>query len=431
MNNTAEVFLWGTRIGIIHQDAGKPYLAFEYDRDFVGSGIELSPFHMPLSNRIYEFPGLVGEAFHGAPGLISDSMPDTFGNRILERWLYSEGKSVVDFNAVERLCFTGNRGMGALEYKPAHRTEKSLNTAPDINAMVEFASDVLSNRNLANTNLQNNVGFSQLVKLGTSAGGARAKAVVARNIKTGELKMSQPEYDDDYEGWIIKFGNVLGNGDRSVKDTVEYTLIEYAYYLMAADCKIQMNECRIFEDGCGRHHFMTKRFDRVKRQKLHMQTLGALAHLDYNIPGLCSYEQAASYIRKLGLNTSDVEQFYRRMVFNVLLVNNDDHVKNISFLMDRYGKWSLAPAYDMTFSYNANNMWLHAHQMLINNKSDNITYDDLIASGKNMGLSRQRCDSVINDVICVANKFSQYFEMAKISEKTCSALMRTIKEKRI
>lgn len=427
MVNTAEVILWGTRIGIIHLDEGKPYLAFEYDRDFIESGIQLSPFKMPLSSRVYEFPELVGKAFHGAPGLIADSLPDKFGNKIIERWLAEQGKSISEFNVIDRLCYTGTRGMGALEYVPAYELNNQVIEDINISRMVEFASDILSNKKKEHLSYEENIGYSQLVQLGTSAGGARAKALIAWNRQTNEIKSGQIDAGNGFEYWLMKFDGVKKNGDHNLEDSMEYTLIEYAYYLMAKDCKIDMNECRIFEND-GRHHFMTKRFDRVNSKKIHMQTLGALAHIDYNVPGLCSYEQAAYYMKELGLYQKEIEQLYRRMVFNVILVNQDDHVKNISFLMDRNGEWKLAPAYDITFSYDLNNDWLKTHQMLVNGKSENIKHDDLIASGKSMGISTQKCKNIIFEIEAVANNIEKYFEKVNIKEETYNAIMSICKE---
>ena len=421
MINTAEVILWGTRIGIVHLDNGKAYVSFEYDKDFINSGIELSPLKLKLSNLVYEFPDLAGEAFHGMPGLLADSLPDKFGNRIIEKWLMEQGRSLDDFNAIDRLCYTGTRGMGALEYRPVSGPEGDFEESINIEKMVEFASEVLSNKDSPKLNLDEQIGYSQLVQLGTSAGGARAKALIAVNEKTSEIRSGQIDAGNGFDYWLIKFDGIKKNGDRGLNDSVEYTLIEYAYYLMAKVAGIDMEQCRILNEN-GRHHFMTKRFDRVENQKLHMQTLGALTHTDYNYPGLCSYEQAAEVIKVLNSSMSDVEQLYRRMVFNVVFVNQDDHVKNISFLMNKKGEWKLSPAYDITFSYNLNNRWLRAHQMLVNGKSENITYNDLISSGKNMGISSVKCKKIIDDVIIVSDDMEKYFEQASVREKTFSEL---------
>lgn len=425
MINTAEVILWGTRIGVVHQDDGKPYVSFEYDKDFIGSGIEVSPIKMRLSNVVYEFPDLSGDAFHGAPGLIADSLPDKFGNRVIERWLMEQGHSLDDFNTIDRLCYTGVRGMGALEYRPVSGPKSVAEENVNIDKMVEFASKVLSDKESKKLSEDEQIGYSQLVQLGTSAGGARAKALIAVNEETSEIKSGQIDAGNGFEYWLIKFDGVKRNGDHNLKDSVEYTLIEYAYYLMAKAAGIYMEKCKILEEN-GRHHFMTKRFDRVENQKIHMQTLGALTHIDYNYPGQCSYEQAAEVIRLLNSSMSDVEQLYRRMVFNVIFVNQDDHVKNISFLMNKMGEWRLSPAYDITFSYNLNNRWLKAHQMLVNGKSEKITYNDLISAGKNMGIASSKCKKIINDVIKVLDDIEKYFEQVGVREETYSKLAKVI-----
>ena len=425
MINTAEVILWGTRIGVVHQDDGKPYVSFEYDKDFIGSGIEVSPIKMRLSNVVYEFPDLAGDAFHGAPGLIADSLPDKFGNRVIERWLMEQGHSLDDFNTIDRLCYTGVRGMGALEYRPVSGPKNVAEENINIDKMVEFASKVLSDKESKKLSADEQIGYSQLVQLGTSAGGARAKALIAVNEETSEIKSGQIDAGNGFEYWLIKFDGVKRNGDHNLKDSVEYTLIEYAYYLMAKAAGIYMEKCKILEEN-DRHHFMTKRFDRVESQKIHMQTLGALPHIDYNYPGQCSYEQAAEVIRLLNSSMSDVEQLYRRMVFNVIFVNQDDHVKNISFLMNKMGEWRLSPAYDITFSYNLNNRWLKAHQMLVNGKSEKITYNDLISAGKNMGIASSKCKKIINDVIKVLDDIEKYFEQVGVREETYSKLAKVI-----
>ena len=409
--------MWGTRVGIIHQDLNKPYASFEYDADFLKSGIEISPVMMPLSNIVYEFPLLSGEPFWGMPGLVVDSLPDSFGNKVIEQWLASQGKSIKDFTAIDRLCYTGKRGMGALEYVPASSGITDINENINVTEMVKFASDVLNQRESITLNAQEALTYSQLVQVGSSAGGARAKALIAWNKKTNEIRSGQLNLDKDYDYWLMKFDNVSKNGDHGLEDEPEYTLIEYAYYKMALDAGIQMNECRIYSKA-GENHFMTKRFDRIDGKKVHMQSLGAIAHISYKEPRLCSYEMAAQYMQEMNLPMKDIEQFYRRMVFNCIAVNQDDHVKNISFLMDRSGKWRLSPAYDMTFSYNVMNKWLSAHQMTVNGKKSGIDLDDLLMTGTKMGLRKKKCVDIISQVSIVVSKFARYAEELKIKEKT-------------
>ena len=417
MNTTAEVYLWGSRIGIIHQDINKPYSSFEYDKDFLKSGIELSPLRMPLGGAIYEFPSLAGEPFFGMPGLVADSLPYRFGNALIEEWLSSLGKSLSDFTAIDRLCYTGKRGMGALEYVPVTSDIRDIDETINVSKMVKFASDILERRESIAMKADGNLTYSQLVQVGSSAGGARAKALIAWNETTNEVRSGQTLLGPGFDYWLMKFDNVSKNGDHGLEDKPEYTLIEYAYYLMAKKAGITMSECRIYRSE-GDSHFMTKRFDRVNGEKLHMQSLGALAHISYQEPGICSYELAAMYMNELGVPYKEIEQFYRRMVFNCLAVNQDDHVKNISFIMDRTGTWSLSPAYDITFSYNPSNRWLRAHQMTINGKTTEITKIDLLAAGSQMGLKARRCKNIISEVLSVVEDFSIFAEQAGISEKT-------------
>lgn len=428
MSNTAEVYLWGTRIGIIYLPEGSRYVSFEYDRNFVKSGIELSPFYMPLSNRIYTFPDLPLPAFHGVPGMLADSLPDKFGNAVIDQWLASQGRTPDSFQVIERLCYTGKRGMGALEYVPAKGPENRNTGSIDIDEMVRFASDVLKNREGIHVSMTEQTTSGQLLQLGTSAGGARAKAIIAWNEKTNDIRSGQIDAGDGYSYWLLKFDGVDRNGDHGTIDKPEYTMIEYAYYLMAVDAGVIMNECRLLKEN-GRSHFMTKRFDRENEtgSKIHMQTLGALGHIDYNTPCLCSYEQAAVYARQLGVENRDIEQLFRRMVFNVLAVNQDDHVKNISFLMDRKGCWRLSPAYDMTFAYNAQNKWLSAHQMTINRKKSGITKDDMLACGKAMDIKASKANKIINEVKTVVDDWKSYAERVGIREITMKTVEDTMK----
>ncbi|SFB69386.1 type II toxin-antitoxin system HipA family toxin [Butyrivibrio sp. YAB3001] len=428
--NYAEVYLWGTRIGALHLSSETNITDFQYDRNFVdnvaGSGIELSPLRMPISNRIYRFSD-IGDSFKGVPGMIADSLPDKFGNAVINSWLASQGKSDSDFNVIDRLCYTGKRGMGALEYVPAQGPEFNKDSQIDIDEMVKFASDILANRKSIHIKADENLQFSQLLQLGTSAGGARAKAIIAWNESTNEIRSGQIDAGKGFDYWLMKFDGVNKNGDHGLTDEPEYTLIEYAYYEMARMAGITMNECRIFKEN-GRNHFMTKRFDRKDGNKVHMQTLGALAHIDYSVPALCSYEQAAMYMQQMRLKSDEIEQFFRRMVFNVMAVNQDDHVKNISFLMDRNGKWKLSPAYDITFSYNLSNVWLKAHQMRVNGKVSAITMNDLHDAGKAMGISTSKRKKIIQEVHEAVSNWTNIAERNGIRENTMKNIKNVIQE---
>lgn len=429
MNTTAEVYLWGTRIGIIHQELNIPYASFEYDERFRNSRIEISPLTMPLSGVVYEFPMLAGEPFYGLPGLVSDSLPDNFGNRVIEQWLASQNRSVSEFTAIDRLCYTGKRGMGALEYVPANPDTADIDAEINVNRMVQFASDVLTNRASVILDADEALSYSQFIQVGSSAGGARAKALIAWNEKTNEVRSGQLLLNKDFDYWLMKFDNVARNGDHGLEDEPEYTLIEYIYYLMAKDAGIDMQECRIYTNG-SENHFMTKRFDRVNGKKIHMQSLGALAHISYKTPGLCSYEMAAQYMQKMQLPMKEIEQFYTRMVFNCIAVNQDDHVKNISFLMNRNGEWHLSPAYDITFAYNPQNRWLRVHQMTVNGKDSHIHLDDMLQSGIRMGLKERKCREIISRVSETVAHFESFASQVGIRNRTVSMIRGILDMKR-
>lgn len=428
MIKVVKVKLWGTIIGYIQLDETNRFIIFEYDKKFLEFGIKVSPIQMPLSNNIYQFPNLVNTSFRGVPGLISDSLPDKFGNAVIDAWLASQGRISESFTVLDRLCYTGKRGMGALEYEPSNREIKDVDQLINITKMVEFASEILSKQEKILITTKDVMYYKQLLRLGTSAGGARAKAIIAYNKKTGELRSGQFDLGEDFEHWLIKLDGVKKNGDKNREDEPEYTLIEYSYYLMATKSGITMSECKLFPEE-GYNHFMTKRFDRVKGEKIHMQSLGALLHIDYNIPGLCSYERAALTARQIGCPSSDIEQLFRRMVFNVLAVNQDDHVKNISFLMDKQGRWSLSPAYDITFAYDLSNQYLKSHQMSINSKTTEIKQDDLIQCGKIMGIKISKCRKIIYEVFEIVKDYESIACSLNIKESTIKLLTSIQKEK--
>lgn len=396
--DVAEVYLWGTRIGAVAQDGIDDIPKFNYDKEFLRSGIEVSPIVMPASGRIYSFPALSRQTFYGLPGLLADSLPDKYGTKLIERYLAERGRNIQSLTAVERLLYTGKRGMGALEFFPQKNYGVAEDAPVDINAMVELASAILTNRENIHISTQDNA-MEQIINVGTSAGGARAKAVIAWNRQTGDIRSGQIDAGKGYEYWLIKFDGVKNNKDKGDKeDGQAYTRIEYAYYLMAREAGIIMSDCRLYQES-GRYHFMTRRFDRDEAGgKIHMQTLGALAHYDYNMPGVYSYEQAAHIIERLEIGQKVVEQFFRRMVFNIITRNQDDHVKNISFLMSRTGQWHLAPAYDITYASDMGNYWLAKHQMSMNGKTENFESEDFYACGKAMNLSKARVKKICEEV---------------------------------
>lgn len=417
---TAEVFLWGTRIGVVMQEEINSVAKFNYDEKFLKSRIEVSPIAMPLSDRVYSFPALRSETFKGLPGMLCDSLPDKFGTKLVERYLAEQGRSIHDFSSVERLCYVGNRGMGALEYVPAKEyfgtPDKSLN----IDALVQLASDILSEKKSIHIS-KNDYAMEQIIKVGTSAGGARAKAVIAWNEETKDIRSGQVEAGKGYGYWLIKFDGIKNNKDKGkTEDGPEYTRIEYAYYLMASAAGIEMSECRLYKENSN-YHFMTKRFDRNPEtgDKIHMQSLGAIAHYDFNEPGVNSYEQAADVIYRLGMGQKEIEQLYRRMVFNIMARNHDDHVKNLSFLMNRKGKWSLAPAYDITYAYDKNNRWLARHQMSTNGKLDDFTKLDLKQCASRMNIGTRKVMKILEDVESAISQWEIFSEKVGIREETC------------
>lgn len=425
MIHTAEVYLWDARIGILHQNGSDKAPVFEYDRDYIRSGIELAPFRMPLSEQIYSFPELVDSAaFRGLPGLVADSLPDRFGNAVIDFWLQSNGREKGSMTPLERLCYTGKRGMGALEYVPSESAGTS--DAVDVTELTKLASDILSDKEECVYD-SGDVTMSQMLEIGSSAGGARAKAVIALNGSTGEIRSGQVQVPPGFEHWLIKFDNVRGNGDHGERDSKQYTLIEYAYHLMAKDMGIRMSECRILKKD-GMSHFMTRRFDRDGNRKVFVQTFSALTHIDYNIPRISGYESCAAHARKLGIGRAGIEEIFGRMVFNVLAMNCDDHVKNISFIMDRQGQWSLSPAYDLTYAYNPSNRWLCEHQMTVNGKSSGITEDDMLASGKSMGLSSRFCRSVIKRAEGVVGDWKHYADECGINDDTIRSIESVLKK---
>jgi serine/threonine-protein kinase HipA len=418
MSSIAEVKLWGTTIGAVALEDGAETASFQYEAAFTRSGIEVAPLMMPLSERVYVFPRLARSSFNGLPGLVADSLPDRFGNALIDAWLATQGRTSESFNAVERLCYTGTRGMGALEFFPATGPRPRASARLRVDRLVALASDILTHRdNLrAEFTKEGKAGaLRDILRVGTSAGGARAKAVIAWNPETNEVRSGQVEAGDGFEYWLLKFDGVSGNRDKELADPEGYGAIEYAYHRMATDCGIAMSECRLFEEG-GRRHFMTRRFDRLPDGgKLHMQSLAALAHLDFNQAGAHSYEQALQLIRQLKLPAGAVEEQFRRMAFNIIARNQDDHVKNIAFLMDRSGQWALAPAFDVTYSYQPIGKWTSSHQMSVNGKRDDFEMKDLAACAAGASMKRGRAKAIVAEVRKVAMRWGDYADAAHVA----------------
>jgi serine/threonine-protein kinase HipA len=379
---------------------------------------------MPKSNSIYEFPGnrsrnTEDDAFNGLPGMLADSIPDKFGNALIDRWLASQGREPGSMNPVERLCYVGKRGMGALEYEPALRKKSNRAVSVDIPLLVELANEVVNQRSGLGGKLdQSQADLEEILRVGTSAGGARAKAVLAWNQETGEFKSGQLDAPPGFEHWLLKFDGVTDAGDREISDPKDYGRIEYAYYLMAVDCGIRMMPCRLHEEN-GRAHFMTKRFDRIGDAKRHVQSLCALTHYDFNKARAYSYEQAVQVCRRLQLKAADIEQQVRRAFFNILARNQDDHTKNIAFIMDKAGAWSLSPAFDVAYAYNPEKFWTREHQMSLNEKTDAFSSDDLLSFARFAGLKTPRAKQVLKEISTSVSDWHVFAEQANVpSHKT-------------
>jgi serine/threonine-protein kinase HipA len=419
MTTVAEVRLWGSRIGAVSLEDGADAAVFAYEPGFIGSGVQPAPIMMPLSPGVFSFPDLPRRSFHGLPGMLADALPDKYGNILIDAWLATQGRAPESFNAVERLCYTGRRGMGALEFAPMAGPRRRVSSKVDIDALVGLASQVLTHRHdlrASFADADKADALRDILSVGTSAGGARAKAVIAWNPKTNEVRSGQVEAGEGFGYWLLKFDGVSGNKDKELADPKGYGVVEHAYGRMAAAAGITVAESRLFEEG-GRRHFMTRRFDRLEGGgKLHMQSLAAIAHLDFNNPLANSYEQALFTMRRMGLSMAALEEQFRRMVFNVLARNQDDHVKNIAFLMDRSGAWRLSPAFDITWSYNPAGEWTSRHQMSINGKRDGFSFADLEACAKTASINRGHVGRIFDEVREAVARWPSFADEVGVAE---------------
>ena len=425
----ASVILWGRRIGAVSWDETRSIGVFQYAPEFVGAGIEVAPFKMPVQEDPYEFPALRNGTFRGLPGMLADALPDKFGNRLIDAWLAETGRNPKQFNPVSRLCYMGTRGTGALEFQPAV-SKVTRSKKLEVAELVDLASRALDHRRHLSGNLgqeDDSKSLGDILSVGTSAGGARAKAVIAWSRETGEFRSGQVDADDGFEHWLLKFDGVSDKGDKEPSDPSGFGKIEYAYCLMARSAGIDMSECRLHHEG-GRSHFTTCRFDRNDRgRKIHMQSLGAMQHFDFNDSESYSYEQAILAIRELGLGMDTVEQQFRRAIFNVIARNQDDHVKNISFLMDRSGSWRLSPAYDVVYSFNPEGSWTRDHQMSLAGKRNDFAHEDLLTFASNAGLKRSRARNVINEVAGSVEGWRTCASMSGVNPDDISRIERTFR----
>lgn len=429
MVTRARIRLWGRTVGAVLWNEQRQQADFQYDPEFVRAGLEVAPIMMPLSassdgQRVFSFNDARDETFRGLPGLLADSLPDRFGDLLLNAWLATQGRLPGSANPVERLCYTGRRGMGALEFEPAHNALEAESEALQVEELVSVANNVLYQRAAFATNSRKKAreeALTDILQVGTSAGGARAKAIVAFNAETGEVRSGQIEKQKGFTYCLIKFDGVT---NEKLGDPLGYGRIEYAYHLMARACGVAMMPCRLLEEN-GRAHFLTQRFDRVRddqgrTHKLHMATLCGIAHMDYNQPLAHSYEQAFAVMRQLGLPYPAAVELFRRMCFNVIAINCDDHTKNTSFLMDPQGEWHLAPAYDVTYAYNPKSLWLRQHQMSVNGKRQDITRADLLAVAKAMNI--RKAEAIVDEVKAGVKKWKTFAKKAGVDPKQVEAI---------
>ncbi len=425
--DTATVKLWGDVVGAVSWLEDRAYGIFEYDTDFLNKGLDISPIHMSLAaarrgDRIFSFPGLNRETYLGLPGLLADALPDKFGNRLIDAWLVRNGRDTADFSPVERLCYTGRRSTGALEFSPPLTGRHDHAVPVELANLVTLAQDVMNERTaldarLGDTDKEHAGALMDILRVGTSAGGARPKAVIAINDQ-GHVLSGQTSVPEGYDYWIIKFDGVT---DLELGKPGGYGRIEYAYSRMAQAAGIHMTECRLLEEN-ARAHFMTRRFDRVDGNKLHLQSLCGLAHYDFNMPGAYSYEQVFSIMRRLRLSKADATEQYRRMVFNIIARNLDDHTKNIAFLMGPDGKWRLSPAFDVIYAHNPAGRWTNQHQLSLNGKRDRFTRQDVLDAGASISLTRPQ--EIIDAVNAAVASWPEFAQQAGIDRQISAEIAR-------
>ena len=425
--DTAYVRLWGELVGAVAWGPEKEFATFEFDRKFLEKGLDLSPLKMPIAEAsrataTFEFRTLPKRTYRGLPGMLADALPDKFGNNIIDAWLARQGRTPESFSPVERLCYTGKRAMGALEFSPIISPSIEQSVPVEVGELVEMAQKITKERSDLKVKFdpEPSDALLNIIRVGTSAGGTRPKAVIALNDETNVVRSGQVDAPDGFFHWVLKFDGIK---DDSLQDPAGYGRIEYAYHKMAVSAGIKMTECRLLEED-GRAHFMTRRFDRtMNKGRLHMQTLCAIAHFDFNDPGAYSYEQAFQVMRELKLPYGDAEQQFRRMVFNVVARNQDDHTKNITFLMDKNGTWRLSPAYDVIYAYNPTGDWTNKHQMSINGKRDNFLKDDLISVGKEMNIRFGH--RIIDEIIEVVSEWPKFAKDAGVEVQRIKLIGKT------
>lgn len=427
MITTAFINIWNKRVGAIAWDVDTELASFEFESSFLTNKWDLSPLKMPIADagkRVFSFPELRGTTtFKGLPGLLADVLPDKYGNSLINAWLSRNGRPTDSMNPVELLCFIGKRGMGALEFEPIVPKTNNGATKIELDSLINIAQEILSGRKDFNTNLSGNEAkaLSDILKIGSSAGGARAKAVIAFNPDTKEIRSGQADAPKGFTHWLLKFDGVT---DQQLGTSSGYGRVEMAYHLMAKEAEIEMTECRLLEEN-GRAHFMTKRFDREHgKGKLHIQSFCAVAHYDFSEVTSFSYEQLFETMRSMLLPYTDAKQLYRRMVFNVMARNCDDHTKNFSFSMDKNGQWKLVPAFDVCHSYRPGSTWVSQHSLSINGKRHNITRNDLLEVAKNMNI--KKAETIINQVNSVISRWNDFAAQTNVKADLRDAVGKTL-----
>lgn len=424
MVKTAFVKLWGQRIGAVAWNEKQELGSFEYEKPFLASKLNVAPIRMPLIGRVYSFPELRNTStFKGMPGLLADSLPDRYGNDLINIWLARNGRPENSLNPVELLCFIGNRGMGALEFEPSTLMAKNSTQTLELSSLIETTMKLLEGREKfeAHTNHDMQDVLLDVLKMGTSAGGARPKAIIAYNETTGMIRSGQTLQEPGYEHWLIKFDGV---NDTQFGATYGYGRVEMAYYKMASDAGVEMAESRLIEED-GRAHFMTKRFDRRNgNEKLHMQTFCAIQHYDFNKITSYSYEQLFQTMRNLKLTYAEAEQMYRRMVFNVFARNCDDHTKNFSFLMEPDGKWRMSPAYDVCHAYRPDSEWVSQHNLSINGKRKDFVKGDLLEVAKQNSIRNP--EGIMKEVLDTVGNWMAYAKIYNVDSKLSKAIDQTL-----
>lgn len=424
MVNTAFVKIWGQRVGAIYWDETQSLAYFEYDAAFIKQQVALAPIKMPLSNTIYSFPSLINTpTFKGLPGLLADALPDRYGKELINIWLARNGRPENSLNPVELLCFIGNRGMGALEFEPTILSTSTNTEAIELSSLIATTTNLLNSRTEFELHTDHEMQdvLLDVLKMGTSAGGARPKAIIAYQEATGLIRSGQTLQEDGFEHWLLKFDGVT---DAQFGVTYGYGRVEMAYYKMATAAGIEMMESRLIEES-GRAHFMTKRFDRMHgNQKIHVQTFCALQHYDFNQIASYSYEQLFQTMRQLRLSYAAAEQMYRRMVFNILARNCDDHTKNFAFMLVQNGKWTLAPAYDICHAYRPQSEWVSQHNLSVNGKRKDFTKTDLLLIAKQNSIRNP--EGIIASVINVVNDWLDFAKAYLVDEKLAVAIDQTL-----